>query len=198
LASIPFAASAQLVAPLTTSDGQVACQQGMTGIGRPPHWEAVADGDALGGWALVETARDATDLHFPLCITQAIARDLDATLRFKPVSGARERAGGLVFRAQSATDYYVVKASALDGSVRLYRMQGGRRAQLAARDAEITTGQWHALRVVAKEDRIEVWLDNDSLFNVTDRSLLRPGAVGVWSQADSITHFGSLIVAPVQ
>jgi hypothetical protein len=195
--AVPFAASAQLVAPLTTSDGRVACLQGMTGIGRPPHWEAVADKEALGGWALSETARDATDLHFPLCIsTQTIARDLDATLRFKLLSGTRERAAGLVFRAQDATDYYVVKASALDGSVRLYRMLGGRRSQLAAKDAELKTGQWYTLRVVAKEDSIEVWLDKTSLIDITDRGLMRPGTVGVWSQADSVAHFDSLIVAP--
>ncbi len=190
-------AAAQLVAPLTTSDGRVACLQGMTGIGRPPHWEAVADEDALGGWALVETARDATDLHFPLCISiQTVARDFDATLRFKAVSGTRERTAGLMFRAQDATDYYVAKASALDGSVRLYRMQGGRRSQLASKDVEIRTGEWYALRVVAKVDRIEVFLGDSSLFSVTDRSLVRAGTLGVWSQADSITHYGSLVVAP--
>lgn len=195
--AIPSAASAQMVAPLTTSDGRVACLQGMTGIGRPPHWEAVADKDALGGWALSETARDATDLHFPLCIsTQTIARDFDATLRFKLLSGTRERAAGLMFRAQDATDYYVVKASALDGSVRLYRMLGGRRSQLAAKDVELKTGQWHALRVVAKDDRIEVWLDDQPMFGHTDRNLIRPGAIGVWSQADSVAHFGSLVLAP--
>ncbi len=52
-------ASAQLVVPLTTSDGRVACTQGMTGIGRPPDWQAVADPDGAGGWALAETAGDA-------------------------------------------------------------------------------------------------------------------------------------------
>jgi hypothetical protein len=197
LISVSSPAAAQLVAPLTTSDGRVACLQGMTGIGRPPAWQAVADRDALGGWALAETAGDATDLHFPLCIsTQTIARDIDATLRFKPISGTREQAAGLVFRAQDATDYYVAKASALEGAVRLYRMQGGRRSQLAAKEAAVKLGHWHELRVVAVNDRIEVWLDKTSLFSVADRGPVRAGAVGVWSQADSVTHFGSLVVAP--
>jgi hypothetical protein len=31
-------AYAQLVVPLTTADGRVACTQGMTGLGRPPSW----------------------------------------------------------------------------------------------------------------------------------------------------------------
>ena len=117
-------ALAQLVAPLVTSDGKIACIQGMTGIGRPPGgWGAIADKTAIGGWALAETTGDSTDLHFPMCIAQQIAvRDVDASVRFKPVAGTRDRAGGLVLRAQNATDYYVVVASARDNAIRLYRM----------------------------------------------------------------------------
>jgi hypothetical protein len=190
-------AHAQLVAPLTTSDGRIACLQGMTGVGRAARWEAVADEQALGGWALAETAGDATDLRFPICIsTQTVARDLDATLRFKLVSGTYEQAAGLVLRAQDASDYYVAKASAKDGgSVRLYRMAGGRRAELSSKKVPLKTGEQYALRVIAKQDRFEVFLDDTSLFKATDASLMRPGTVGVWSQADSITHFQSLLVA---
>ena len=65
-----------------------------------------------------------TDLRFPLCISeQTVARDFDATLRFKPSAARRARAAGLVLRAQSANDYYVVRADALEVSVRLYRME---------------------------------------------------------------------------
>jgi hypothetical protein len=57
-------AFAQLVVPLTTADGRVACVQGMTGVGRPPIWQPVADPDAPDGWALAETAGDPADLRF--------------------------------------------------------------------------------------------------------------------------------------
>lgn len=196
LFAVATPASAQLVAPLTTSDGKIACTQGQTGIGRASAWEAVADAQALGGWALAETAGDATDLRFPLCVsTQTVARDVDATLRFRIVSGAHAQVAGLVLRAQNANDYYVARASATDGTVRLYLMAGGRRAELAARKAPVTSGEQHALRVIAKREQFEVFFDGTSLFSVTDASLMRPGPVGVWSQADSITHFQSLLVA---
>ena len=64
LAVLPLLASpaaAQLVVPLTTPDGRVACTQGMTGIGRPPIWQAVADPDGPDGWVLTETAGDPAD-----------------------------------------------------------------------------------------------------------------------------------------
>ena len=58
LLALPASAHAQLVAPLTTSDGRIACLQGMTGVGRVQRWEAVPDKQALGGWALSEMAGD--------------------------------------------------------------------------------------------------------------------------------------------
>ena len=192
-------AYAQLVVPLTTADGRVACTQGMTGLGRPPSWQPVADPDAPDGWALAETAGDATDLRFPFCISpQAVTRDFDATLRFKPMSGTRAQVAGLIFRAQSANDYYVVRANSLDNSVRLYRMEKGKRSQLASKEAPIEAGKWHSLRVIAANERFEVALDGKTLFDVTDRSLLQAGPLGVWSQADSVTRYGSLLLSPVR
>jgi hypothetical protein len=196
---VALPAFAQLVVPLTTADGRVACTQGMTGLGRPPSWQPVADPDAPDGWALAETAGDATDLRFPLCISpQAVTRDFDATLRFKPISGTRAQVGGLMFRAQSANDYYVVRANSLDNSVRLYRMEKGKRSQLASKEAPIEAGKWHSLRVIAANERFEVALDGKTLFDVTDRSLPQAGPLGVWSQADSVTRYGSLLLSPVR
>ena len=197
LLAIP--ASAQLLVPLTTPDGRVACTQGMTGIGRPAAWQALANRDGPSGWVLTETAADATDSRFPLCINeQAVLRDLDATLRFKPVSGVRERVAGFIFRAQSANDYYVVRVSALDNSVRLYRMEKGKRRQIGAKEIPVESGQWHSLRVIAVNDRFEVMLNGTSLFSATDRTLPQAGPVGVWSQADSVTYYGSLLMSPIQ
>lgn len=190
-------AAAQYVMPLATADGRVGCTQGMTGIGHPQHWEAVKDTGAPGGWALAEITGDSTDLHFPFCIdAQAAARDFDATLRFKILSGTTERAAGLMFRAQNATDYFVARASALDGSVKLYRMLGGRRTQLASKEAPVKTGAWLALRVVAVNERIEVWLDGVSLLKLSDRGPVEAGALGVWTQSDSLVHFAQLLVGP--
>jgi hypothetical protein len=190
-------ASAQLVAPLLTGDGKIACLQGMTGIGRPPGWEAIADPTAIGGWALAETTGDSTDLHFPMCIAQQVAvRDVDATLRFKPVAGARDRAGGMVLRALGASDYYVIVASARDNVIRLYHMQGGRRSLVAAKEVPVQSGEWHKLRVVLVGDKFEISLDGKAVLSATDRSLMLPGMVGVWSQADSVIYFDLLLVGP--
>jgi hypothetical protein len=191
-------AAAQYVLPLATGDGRVGCTQGMTGIGRPQNWQAVRDAGGLGGWALSEVTGDATDLHFPFCIdTQIAPRDFDATMRFKIISGTHEQAAGLMFRARDATDYLVARASALDGTVKLYRILGGRRSQLATAQAPVKTEIWSELRVVAIKDRIEVSLDGKTTLSFTDRSAPQPGTMGVWVQSDSRVLFGSLLVANV-
>jgi hypothetical protein len=190
-------ASAQLVVPLTTPDGRVACTQGKTGIGRPADWRAIADPAGPDGWALVESEPDATDQRFPLCISeQAQGRDFDATLRFKIISGSRDQVAGFMFRAQSASDYYVVRVNARDNSVRLYRMDKGKRSQLGTKEAPVELGKWHSLRVIAANDRIEVALDGKPLFGISDRTLVQAGAIGVWSQGDSVAHYGSLLIGP--
>lgn len=197
LVAAALPAAAQMVVPLTTPDGRVACAQGKTGLGRPSDWQAVADPDAPDGWALSEAGRDPDVLRFPLCVSeQAVGRDLDASLRFKPLGGSAAQAAGLVFRAQSGGDYYVARADALDGSVRLYRMEKGKRRQIGGKDVAIALDKWHTLRVIAVGDHFEVGLDGQILFEARDRSLPQPGALGVWTQADSDTRFGSLLVGP--
>ena len=75
---------------------------------------------------------------------------------------------------------------------------GGRRALIKAQDkADVASDQWHALRVIVKGNSFDVSLDDKPMFKATDSSLMLPGTVGVWSQADSLIRFGSLVVAPV-
>ena len=101
-----------------------------------------------------------------------------------------------MFRAQSASDYYVVRVNARDNSVRLYRMDKGKRSQLGTKEAPVELGKWHSLRVIAANDRIEVALDGKPLFGISDRTLVQAGAIGVWSQGDSVAHYGSLLIGP--
>jgi hypothetical protein len=51
----------------------------------------------------------------------ADAKDLEFSLRFKPISGKVEQAGAIAVRLTSPDDYYVVRANALENNVRFYR-----------------------------------------------------------------------------
>ena len=151
---------------------------------------------ALGGWALSETAGDATDLHFPLCISaQTVARDVDATLRFK--AGRRHpRPGRRPGPARPERQRLLRHRAERPRGLRPALPHAGRpaRPDRRPRTCRVASDQWHALRVILKGNNFEVSLDDKPVFKATDGSLPQPGTVGVWSQADSVIHFGSLLV----
>jgi hypothetical protein len=51
-------------------------------------------------------------------------------VKFKPISGKEDQAGGIVWRAKDANNYYVVRANALEGNVVLYKTVNGTRSSL--------------------------------------------------------------------
>src|SRR5262245_37229826 len=46
--------------------------------------------------------------------------DVDATVRFRPVSGREDASGGVILRAQDGQNYLLVRANALENNFRLY------------------------------------------------------------------------------
>ena len=117
-----------------------------TGSGAAAEWRVVADPTAVGQKAIAQTSKDTTDYRFPLAVYQPVsARNVDVVLRFKPVGGTVDQAGGIAVRLTTPDDYYVVRANALEDNVRFYRVVKGRREQLKGANTKVATGQWHTL-----------------------------------------------------
>lgn len=105
---------------------------GRTGQGGPAQWAVVADPSAAGGRAIAQTSTDKTDYRFPLAIYNPHAgKNVEVSVRFKPVAGSVDQAAGIAVRLQTPDDYYVVRANALEDNVRFYRVVKGKREQLA-------------------------------------------------------------------
>jgi hypothetical protein len=166
----------------------------LTGSGGPVAWAIVEDPTAPAGpKVLAQTSTDKTDYRFPLAIFEApVAADIDVAVRFKPVGGAVDRAAGIAVRLSDPNNYYVVRANALEDNVRLYRMVNGRRSQFAGADTKVPSGKWQELRLVARGNRLEVFLDGKSLYSATDTAITAAGRVALWTKADSVTHFDDL------
>jgi Domain of Unknown Function (DUF1080) len=171
---------------------------GLTGKGPPPVWKIVEDPTAPAGSRVVaETSGDRTDTRFPLLILDGFeAKDVQVTVAFKPVSGRVDQAAGLAVRMKDANNYYIARANALEGNVRLYRVVRGQRAQFAGKDVRIPAGQWQTLGLAVQGDRLEVRLNGDLLFEAHDRTFEDAGRVGLWTKADSLTYFDDLRVEP--
>ena len=120
--------------------------------------------------------------------------DVDATVRFRPISGKEDASGGIIVRATDGKNYLLVRANALENNFRLYTMVNGRRSTIAsARVTEPKLGEWHRIRVVAKGPKIQAYLDDALLLDHEEKNFTR-GWVGLWTKADSVTEFADLAI----
>jgi hypothetical protein len=172
---------------------------GRTGQGPPGRWVVRLDPSApAGDHVLAQVDGDGTDHRFPIAVADApVLRDLRVAVRCKPVSGQVDQACGLVVRYRDADNYYVARANALEDNVRLYRVVGGRREQLASWSGKVASGVWHALALEARGDRLTVHWEGERILEATDRTFPDAGRAGVWTKADSLTHFDALTVTPL-
>jgi hypothetical protein len=171
----------------------------LTGRGGPPRWEVVEDPTASGGRALAERSGDRTSYRFPLAILKDLTlASVAVSIRFKAISGSVDQAAGIAFRLQDASNYYVVRANALENNVRLYTVVAGDRKQIAGADLNVPAGQWQTLTVRALGPRIEVEFNGQQVIRRDDSTFAQSGRVALWTKADSLTHFETLTVQPLQ
>ena len=166
---------------------------GMTGKGSP-RWTIEADISAPSAPHVLKQSGSAT---FPWCVVEGSSlADGFVEVRFKPIAGREDQAGGVVWRWRDASRYYVARANALENNVSLYYTEGGSRKTLKYVDAPVAGGAWHALRVEFAGSRIRVILDGVARIEMDDSHIQGPGGVGVWTKADSVTAFDDFAYGP--
>jgi hypothetical protein len=163
-----------------------------TGRGGPGQWVVVADGATR---AIEQTSTERTDYRFPLAIYRPVtAKNVAVSLRFKPVAGNVDQAGGIAVRVASADDYYVVRANALEDNVRFYRVVKGSREQLVGANTKVAPGEWHTLALKADGERFTVSFDGKTLYSASDGTFSAAGRVALWTKADSVTRFDQISI----
>jgi hypothetical protein len=171
---------------------------GRTGSGRPGAWKVQAADDApTKPNVLAQGDADSTSNRFPLAIAPVSLRDVDLSVRCKMISGKVDQACGLVFRVRDENNYYVTRANALEDNIRLYTVKAGARDQIASHSTKVTPNTWHTYRVRAVGDHIEVFWDGQKVLDHRDATFGGAGGVGVWTKADSVTHFDDLRAEPL-
>jgi hypothetical protein len=158
---------------------------GVTGRGQP-RWTVEPDPAQAGRRVLLQGGSGT----FPWCVRTGTAiADGFVEAHFVPISGREDQAGGVVWRWQDGDNYYVARANALENNVSLYYTEHGARRTLKYVDAPVARGAPHTLRVEFAGLRIAVWLDGTRYIDWRDEHIAGPGAVGVWTKADSVTAF---------
>lgn len=177
----------------------------LTGGGGPAAWVVKEESSAPSGRnVLAQTSTDETSSRFPLCIYDDFtAKDVEVSVKFKPVSGKVDQAAGIVWRYQDKDNYYIVRANALENNVVLYKVARGKRTDLKpigagifayGKKTHVPREQWSELQVVTKGKRFAVSLNGESLFTVEDETFTGAGKVGLWTKADSVTYFDDLTI----
>lgn len=172
----------------------------VTHEGAAPRWEVVADESAPSKPnVLAQLSSEPKGAQFPLAVYQGVTcQNGDVSVKFKPVSGKEDQAAGLVWRYRDENNYYIVRANALEDNVVLYKVEGGQRTALAPKGTPAGTygvkhkvpgGRWSTLRVLFEASRFTVFFEGKELFVVEDPTFTGAGRVGLWTKADSVTHF---------
>jgi hypothetical protein len=168
---------------------------GRTGQGKPGQWTVASDQTSFEGRVIEQSSADRTDYRFPLAIFDPIvAKNVDVSLKFKPVAGRVDQAGGIAVRVADADNYYVVRANALEDNVRFYRVVRGRREQIDGMNTKVAGNEWHSLGLKAQGDRFTVEFDGKTLFTTTDKTFAGAGKIALWTKADSVTRFDQIAI----
>ena len=161
-------------------------RSGVTGRGSPK-WSVEADASAPSRPNVLKQSGSDT---FPWCVRPDVSLENGyVEVRFKPLTGREDQAGGLVWRWKDGDNYYVARANALENNVSLYYTENGRRNTIKYVDAPVPGNVWHTLRVEFSGKKIRVILDGKLYIETDDSHIAGAGAVGVWTKADSVTLF---------
>src|SRR5437016_7149836 len=96
----------------------------------PPGWTAAQTGSGTAKWTIErdDTApskpnvlKQSGQATYPVCIKDDTnLKDGFVEVKFKPISGKEDQAGGVVWRAKDSNNYYIARANALEDNVTIY------------------------------------------------------------------------------
>ena len=142
----------------------------------------------------------AEDRTFNLLMSQktpsALFKDLDLRVRMRPDTGKVDQGGGLIWRCQDENNYYICRLNPLETNFRVYKVEQGKRTQLASEKLEFNAGQWYEIQAVMVGNKIECYVDGKKYLEVTDDTFKDAGLIGLWTKADASSSFDNLEVLP--
>jgi hypothetical protein len=166
---------------------------GVTGRGSP-RWVVEVDPSAPSAPNILKQSGSG---DFPWCVKKGVSLgDGFVETKFKSLSGREDQAGGVVWRWKDGDNYYVARANALENNVSLYYTENGRRKTIKYVEAPVAGNAWHTLRAEFEGTKIRVLLDGRVFLELDDSHITGPGAVGVWTKADSVTAFDDFAYGP--
>jgi len=171
----------------------------------PPGWTAAQTGSGTAKWTIEKddsapskpnVLKQSGQATFPVCFKNGTnIKDGFVEVKFKPIAGKEDEAGGVIWRLQDVNNYYIARANALENNVTIYHTIKGKRTEKKRTKMEVSSGAWHTLRVDFRGNHFTVTFDGKKALEWDDDAFKNAGKVGVWTKADSVTEFDNFIYA---
>src|SRR6059058_220444 len=144
----------------------------------PPGWTAAQTGSGTAKWMVEKedsapskpnVLKQSGQATFPVCFkNDTNIKDGFVEMKFKPVAGKEDQAGGVIWRLQDANNYYIARANALENNVTIYHTINGKRVAFKNINTKVTSGVWHTLRADFDGNKFTVTFDGTKVIEATD------------------------------
>src|SRR5437762_3339231 len=135
----------------------------------PSGWTATKTGTGEAKWTIERddsapskpnVLKQSGEATYPICLkNDTRLKDGFVEVKFKPISGKEDRAGGLIWRAKDSDNYYIARANALEDNVTIYYTIKGKRTEKKRTEMKVASGEWHTLRVDFQANHFTVTFD---------------------------------------
>src|SRR5213082_1156459 len=135
----------------------------------PPGWIATKTGKGAAKWTIEQddsapskpnVLKQSGEATYPVCIKDDTSlQDGFVEVKFKPISGKEDQAGGVLWRCKDKDNYYIARANALEDNVCIYHTIKGKRTEKKRTEMKVASNEWHTLRVDFHGNRFVVTFD---------------------------------------
>jgi hypothetical protein len=164
------------------------------------------DGRPAGDWQVLTTDRaksppnvlaqlmhkGAEHAYKMVLIKGTESADMELEVSLLPIGGKADMGGGLIWRATDDRNYYLTRANPLEQNIRIYRVVKDVRHMLRNFDQIIDIRGWHTLRVTMKGCQVQVFFEQQPVFDLCDDTFKGQGLVGLWTKSAAVTYFDNL------
>ena len=131
----------------------------------PPGWTATKTGKGEAQWTVEKEdsapskpniLKQSGEATYPVCLKNDTSfKNGFVEVKFKPISGKEDQAGGVVWRAKDSDNYYIARANALEDNVTIYHTVNGNRTEKKRTDmkshpANGTHCEWISATVISQ------------------------------------------------
>ena len=165
----------------------------------PPGWTATKTGKGEAKWTVEKEdsapskpniLKQSGEATYPVCLKNDTSlKDGFVEVKFRPISGKEDQAGGVIWRAKDSDNYYIARANALEDNVTIYHTVKGKRTEKKRTSMKVASNEWHTLRVDFRGSHFTVTFGGKKAIEWDDETFTEAGMVGIWTKADSVTLF---------